>query len=177
MLGACDRQTSEKAQPQPSQAAPAAPGLKGGAVDRTFKGSRLPDFTLTDPKGGRLRLTELEGQPVLLNLWATWCAPCVLEMPTLDQLAANQQGKLRVLTVSQDMQGPEAVTPFFTKSRFKHLEAWLDPQNDLGFHFGGATLPMTVLYDSQGREVWRAIGGHDWSSTESEKLVSEAYSR
>lgn len=178
MLAACDRQSSEKAQPQPSNVAPpAAPELKGGRIDRSFKGSRLPDFTLSDPKGTRLRLAELAGKPLLLNLWATWCAPCVLEMPTLDKLAATQQGKLRVLTVSQDMQGAEAVKPFFEKSGFRHLEPWLDPQNDLGFHFGGATLPMTVLYDSQGREIWRVVGGHDWSSKDSEELIAEANPR
>lgn len=143
-------------------------------IDRSFKGSRAPDFTFTDPKGARLQLTELAGQPYLLNLWATWCAPCVVEMPTLDRLAAAQEGKLRVITISQDMQGAEAVSPFFARSGFRHLEPWLDPDNNLGFHYGGATLPMTVLYDSQGREVWRMVGGHDWSSKESAELVAEA---
>jgi thiol-disulfide isomerase/thioredoxin len=146
-------------------------------LDRSFKGSRAPDLVFADPKGAKLQLSSLAGQPFLLNLWATWCAPCVIEMPMLDKLAADQKGKLRVITVSQDMQGAEAVAPFFAKSGFRHLEPWLDPENNLGFHFGGASLPMTVLYDSQGREVWRMAGGHDWTSKESAALIGEALAR
>ena len=176
MLAACDRQSSEPAQPQPSQGAAQTPGTaRSGTVDRSFKGSRAPDLAFSDTNGKRLRLAELAGKPVLLNLWATWCAPCVIEMPTLDKLAASQAGKIRVLTVSQDMQGAEAVRPFFERSAFRYLEPWLDPDNNLGFHFGGASLPMTVLYDSQGQEVWRIMGERDWSSEESAVLVAEAF--
>lgn len=139
----------------------------------SHKGSEMPDFTLTDPAGKTLRLPDLKGTPILLNLWATWCAPCVKEMPLLDTLAADTQGKLRVITASQDMQGAEKVTPFFAGKAFAHLEPWLDPENELVFHFGGNNLPFTVLYDAQGREVWRVAGDLDWSAKNVRAKVAE----
>jgi len=134
----------------------------------------MPDFTLSDPAGKKLRLPDLKGTPVLLNLWATWCAPCVTEMPLLDTLAGDMQGKLRLVTVSQDMQGAEKVQPFFAEKKFAHLEPWLDPENDLVFHYGANNLPLSVLYDAQGREVWRVAGDLDWASKAVRANVAEA---
>lgn len=182
-LAACDRQTGGKAQPKPESTVPgdqagrSTASPPNAAVDRSFKGSRMPDMVLADASGHRLQLAKLTGKPVLLNLWATWCAPCILEMPSLDTLAQQRGGALRVVTVSQDMQGGQAVTPFFAKAAFRKLEPWLDPDNNLGFHFGGATLPFTVLYDAQGREVWRTTGGHDWTSPASAALIAEVSGR
>lgn len=133
----------------------------------------MPDFTFTDPAGNRLTLSSLNGTPVLLNLWATWCAPCVIEMPKLDELAGRTQGKLKVLTVSQDMQGAKAVAPFFAERNFTHLEPWLDPESELAFHYGNVNLPMTILYNAQGREVWRIAGDFDWSGAQARSLVAE----
>lgn len=134
----------------------------------------MPDFTFSDLAGNKLRLPDLKGAPVLLNLWATWCAPCVAEMPLLDSLAGDMTGKLRVVTVSQDMQGTAKVAPFFAERKFAHLEPWLDTENDLAFHYGAGNLPLTVLYDAQGREVWRIAGDLDWSGAEARALVNEA---
>lgn len=135
----------------------------------------MPDFIFSNPDGKRLSLASLKGTPVLLNLWATWCAPCVIEMPKLDQLAGRMRSKLKVLTVSQDMQGAKAVAPFFAERNFAHLEPWLDPESELAFHYGGVSLPMTILYDAQGREVWRIAGDFDWSGPEAQELVAEDY--
>lgn len=123
----------------------------------------MPDFALTDPAGKRLTSADLKGTPVLINLWATWCGPCVLEMPMLDALAAEQAGKLRVITVSQDLQGADKVAPFFAARKFRRLEPWLDPDNALSEHYATGVLPTSVLYDAHGREVWRMIGAHDWA--------------
>ena len=178
-LAACDRETPETAQQQENSAASKQSDAGGselaGEVDRSFAGSDLPDFTFQTPAGESLSLASLKGTPVLLNLWATWCAPCVVEMPMLDELAADYDGELRVLTVSQDMKGAELVEPFFAKGGYKNIEPWLDPQNDLGFHFGaGAVLPTTVLYDAQGKEVLRVVGGYEWNGEEARALVEEA---
>lgn len=134
----------------------------------------MPDFTFADLRGDRLRLAELEGMPTLLNLWATWCAPCVVEMPKLDALAGQMQGRLRVVTVSQDFQGAERVGPFFAQRDFSHLSSWLDPESELAFHYGGANLPMTILYDAQGREIWRIGGDYDWLGKDAAALLAEA---
>ncbi len=112
---------------------------------------------------------------MLLNLWATWCAPCVVEMPLLDRLAGEMGDEVQVLTVSMDLRGAEAVEPFFAAHDFKHLPRWIDPDGALAEAFGGgAVLPLTVLYDDNGREVWRVIGAFDWDSEEARDLVREA---
>ena len=172
-LAGCDRQSDKAAQPAPSAPAPAASdsGLASG-LDRSHKGSAMPELSLADPAGGKLALASLRGKPVLVNLWATWCAPCVAELPTLDKLAAS--GTIRVVTVSQDSGDPAKVAAFLTGKGLAHLPAWLDPANDLSFHYATGTLPTTVLYDSAGREVWRYVGEHDWSGADTAALLAEA---
>ncbi len=114
------------------------------------------------------------GEPVLLNLWATWCAPCVVEMPLLDELAADMAGELQVVTVSEDLQGAVAVVPFFEERDLPNLPQWLDPNNALAASYGGgAVLPLTVLYDAQGKEVWRVMGGYDWASEDARAAIEE----
>ena len=174
LAGGCDRQSGDTAQPQASQSPPAPATGQGqtpkGVLDRTTKGSPLPGFTLSDPAGGTLALPSLVGEPVLINLWATWCAPCIKELPLLDRLA----GRVKVVTVSQDSADPAKVGAFLKDRGLKNLPPWLDPKNDLSFHYGTGTLPTTIYYDAQGREVWRYIGERDWSDAETAKLLAEA---
>ena len=173
LAGACDRQSAEPAQQQENSAATNAEELTG-TLDRTHAGAALPEVTVTDPAGTKLNLAEASGKPILLNLWATWCAPCVVEMPMLDAIAGEMGDRLRVVTVSEDMKGAEVVAPFFEQKGFANLPHWMDPEMDLAFGFGGgASLPLTVLYDAEGKEVWRMIGGFDWSSDEARALIEE----
>ncbi|HZF45034.1 MAG TPA: TlpA disulfide reductase family protein [Sphingomonadaceae bacterium] len=171
-LGGCDRESSPSAQPQGDTAA--TQSAQQGPVSRKFAGESLPDFTTTDPSGKTLSLASLKGQPVLLNLWATWCAPCKAEMPVLDAIAGEHKGKLRVVTVSQDMKGAELVTPFFEQAKFAHLEPWLDTKSDLSFNSGASDLPTTFLYDVSGKEVARVTGAFDWEGEEAKALIAEA---
>jgi thiol-disulfide isomerase/thioredoxin len=166
-LAACDRGAPDAAQESSAKRAAT------GEIDRSQAGSLMPVASLTDPDGRQLNLGALQGKPVLLNLWATWCAPCVKEMPQLDALAAEYGDKLRVVTVSQDMQGAEKVVPFFAAGGFKQLEPWLDPQAELGFALGGAVLPTTVFYDASGTEVWRVSGEFDWAGDEAHAAIDE----
>lgn len=145
-----------------------------GTIDRSHAGELMPAVAITDPDGTRLNTGALQGGPVLLNLWATWCAPCVVEMPMLDDLAGEFGDALRVVTVSQDLQGAAKVEPFFAEKKFANLQPWLDPENALGFAMEGGVLPTTVLYDSQGREVWRVTGEYDWSSAGAREAIAEA---
>jgi thiol-disulfide isomerase/thioredoxin len=115
--------------------------------------------------------------PVLVNLWASWCAPCVKELPTLDKLAAmhRDDGKLGVVAVSQDA-GPQAsVKAFLAKLKVKDLGAYHDPKSALSGALGPDTvLPTTILIDANGKEVWRYVGDLDWTGPEAAKLLSEA---
>ncbi|MFN3425811.1 MAG: TlpA family protein disulfide reductase [Novosphingobium meiothermophilum] len=178
-VAGCDRQAAPDSQPQTSAASAesaAKSGAKGelnGTLDISSRGRAMPDFSVTDPTGRILRLPDLKGTPVLVNLWATWCGPCVLEMPMLDQLAARHAGKLRVLTVSQDIDGAAKVSQLFAQRKFSRLEPWLDGENNLGFFYQTGMLPTTILYDREGKEVWRMIGAHDWSGPRTAAMLAE----
>ncbi len=168
-LGGCDRDGALPAQGE-GGSGEEMPVLTS-AIDARYAGEAMPTVSVRDPDGETLDLASLEGTPTLVNLWATWCAPCVVEMPMLDELAQDFGDDLRVVTVSQDLQAEKAVAPFFAKMQFAALEPWLDPDNALLEAMGGAVLPTTVLYDAQGREAWRVVGDYDWSSAETREAI------
>lgn len=187
ILAACDRQSRspEQANAQASGEVVAAPGAqkKDGAfdyrLDRSKAGTPAPDFAFLDPAGGERTLQDFAGRPLLVNLWATWCTPCVAEMPTLDRIAAAQEDKskgrgLAVLTISQDNQGLDAVKPFFAKHKLPHLTGYADPENRFGFSYATGLLPTSVLYDAQGKEMVRVIGAMDWEGAEAQALIAAA---
>lgn len=174
-LVGCDRAAEESVQPQESLSGDKK--LLTGEIDRSQAGNLMPAENITDLEGGTLNLGALQGQPVLVNLWATWCAPCVVEMPMLDRLAGAMGDDVRIITVSQDLQGAKKVEPFFAENQFANLEPWMDPDNALGFGLGGGSLPITVLYDSSGREVFRVVGGYEWDSEEAQAQIRESLSQ
>lgn len=173
-LTACDNGEVDAAQENVAPPSTSETIELTGTLDESFAGETIPEITVVNPAGEELVLSEV-GEPVLLNLWATWCAPCVVEMPLLDELAADLEGQVRVLTVSEDMRGAEVVEPFFAQADLPNLPQWLDPDNDLAFTFGGGpVLPLTVLYDADGNELWRVIGAYDWDTEEARAKVLEA---
>ena len=143
-------------------------------IDRSHKGEAAPTLAFTDPAGKSVTIASFKGKPVLMNLWATWCAPCVAEMPTLDKLATAQAGKITVLTISQDLDGAAKVTPFFAKGGYTTIKPYLDTNAALSIAMQ-ANLPTTVLYDATGHEVWRVSGGMDWMGAEAKGLVGEVW--
>ncbi|AMK19102.1 redoxin domain-containing protein [Sphingobium sp. MI1205] len=144
-------------------------------IDRSKAGTPAPDFTFTGEDGADATLNDFAGKPMLVNLWATWCAPCVAEMPTLDAVAKNYGAKrLAVLTISQDSQGESVVKAFFQKHELPNLKGWIDPENQFGFHYATGMLPTTVLYDTQGKEIARVVGALDWNSKEGRDLIEAA---
>jgi thiol-disulfide isomerase/thioredoxin len=178
-VAACDdgpQSTGAAGSDQPGRtgAAEAAPA---GKLDRSHAGEAAPATAFEDPDGVPASLADFRGRPVLLNLWATWCAPCVAEMPTLDKLAGREAARLHVLTVSQDLDGREKVEAFFARQGYRNLETWLDPQMALMTGLRADTLPTTILYDSQGRELWRIVGMEDWESGRAALLLKEARDR
>lgn len=169
-----DTPSQESAASLGENAAPPPPPQLPGQIVRAFAGTELPALEFSDPEGKTINLGELD-TPVLVNLWATWCVPCVVEMPALDRLAAEMEGEVKVLTISQDNRGADVVVPFFAQREFRYLEQWLDPQNDLAVAFSdGGLLPVTVLFDADGKELLRVAGGYEWDSEEAIAQVREA---
>jgi thiol-disulfide isomerase/thioredoxin len=169
LVGGCDRESKAPAQP----AASPAGGELSGTIDRSRKGSELPDFTLRDASGKTAELASFKGKPLLINLWATWCAPCVAELPMLNQLAKEREGSLKVLTISQDMPPADKVAGFLKARGADRLEPWLDLDGELTVQYKVTVLPTTIYYNAEGREVWRYVGGHDWSNAETKQMLAE----
>ncbi|WP_315443537.1 TlpA family protein disulfide reductase [Sphingomonas alpina] len=140
-----------------------------GTLDRSHKGEKAPGVPFQTPAGTKTSIADFAGKPVLLNLWATWCGPCVAEMPTLDAVA----GRMTVVAVSQDLEGAAKVTPFFARTGVKNLKPYLDPDVALSTAYQ-VSLPTSILYDSSGKEVWRMTGGMDWTSETAKQLLAEA---
>ena len=175
---ACDRGSPPQGQaeanasaPSPDEAAPATPAAtRAGAVDRSHAGERPPQDAFTDASGTRTTLADFKGAPVLVNLWATWCAPCVKEMPTLD--AAAKRGAVKIIAVRQDMDANKAKA-FLAKRNFTSLRPYFDPKLGLSLALA-ANLPTTILYGSDGREIWRVAGEMDWTGAKAKTLLAEA---
>ena len=186
LLTGCDSASKPAGQAQPT--APAVVGNDNRAdiglesasgmratLSYKFAGRQAPETPFTGADGRDVTLADFGGRPLLVNIWATWCAPCKAEMPTLDALAELEEGRVSVIAVSQDLAGRKPVRAFFDKAKIANLEPFTDADNALLTAFGNnIALPTTVLYDSEGREIWRVIGGVEWDDAEMAKLLREA---
>lgn len=169
-LAACQKAS----QPQSSQVQAPAQGEQLKGVDRSHKNVAAPKASFNDPDGKATSLKAFAGKPTLVNLWASWCAPCVKELPTLDRLARAQKGKLNVVAISQDMDVPHASVVAFLKTHgIVTLDSYQDPKMALSGALGAEVLPTSILYDANGREIWRYVGDQDWTSAEAARLVAE----
>ena len=131
-----------------------------------------PALTFEDAAGNPLSLEDFRGQVVVLNLWATWCGPCRLEMPSLDRLQANEGGPdLHVLPLSLDRGALEQVEDFYQEVGIRHLAIYRDPTGAVGRALGALGLPTTVVIDQAGREVGRLLGPAEWDGPEALALL------
>jgi thiol-disulfide isomerase/thioredoxin len=167
---ACDRQNAEG---QQGEAAVAGVPQKG--VDRSHKGQPFPDVAFRELEhDGEMTAESLRGVPALVNLWATWCAPCVKELPSLNALAKQRMADLAVIPISQDMAPAASVNAFLDRLPVDDLGRYQDPKMALSGALGVEVLPTSILYDAKGREVWRYVGDLDWTGPEAKKLLAEA---
>ena len=135
-----------------------------------------PDIAFADAAGKAVTFADRRGAVLLVNFWATWCAPCLEELPSLDALARARGGEdFAVVAIAADPRGPEVAQAFLEKIGVKSLPLHMDSNLRLASAMGaGAGLPLTILYDRRGREIGRLRGAADWSSAEAARLVDAA---
>jgi len=142
------------------------------APDRTKLGEFIPvpdpapapTLTLSDLSGNTADLSDFRGKLVVVNLWATWCAPCLEEMPSLERLQTRLRERIAVLAVSEDRGGSKAVEPFVTKLGLKSVKTYLDPKSAVGHAFDVQGLPTSFLIDRDGKVLGKVEGAAVWDS-------------
>nr|WP_314442336.1 TlpA disulfide reductase family protein [uncultured Sphingomonas sp.] len=168
LTSGCDRQGGSQSEAATEAAQPGGPGL-----DRSQAGKAMPEVSLRDGEGEETSLSAIAaGKPLLVNLWATWCAPCVKELPTLDALAERADAP-QVVAVSQDTAALDKVRAFLADRKIG-LEAYQDSEMSLSGALGSQILPTTVLYGSDGKEIWRFTGDLDWTGAKAAELLKQA---
>ena len=134
-----------------------------------------PEFRFVDGTGKERSMKDWAGRVVLLNLWATWCAPCRKEMPDLDKLQAELGSKdFEVVAVSVDRAGLEASRKFLASIDTKKLALFADPTARFATELKAIGLPATILIGRDGREIGRLLGPAEWASQDAKRLVGNA---
>jgi thiol-disulfide isomerase/thioredoxin len=135
----------------------------------------LPDLVFLDADDKPLKLGDYRGKTILLNFWATWCAPCVQEMPSLDRLQA-EMGKDGFVVLPLSLDGPSRpkVRPFYEDRKLTNLGLYFDKGRKAMQALDISILPTSILVDAQGREVGRLEGEADWSRPEAVALMKAA---
>jgi thiol-disulfide isomerase/thioredoxin len=137
----------------------------GGTLVEFAPRRALADAAFRDAEGGERRLADFAGTGLVVNLWATWCPPCVEEMPALDRLARQVRGEgIEVLALSQDRGGAEVVRAFYGRLGIRYLGIWLDPRGAAGRAWGKRGLPTTLIVDRAGMEAARLEGITEWDA-------------
>jgi len=155
-----------------AQAEP-APHVRSQVAERhaVRVGDEAPNFRLRDLDGNLTSLSQFRGKVILLNFWATWCGPCRIEMPAMEQLYRSfPRREFQILAVSTDSQGVAVTRPFQRKIglTFPILH---DPAMEVGVTYGARSLPMTLLVDRQGIVRQKSFGARDWDSPEARELI------
>lgn len=138
----------------------------------------LPATGFTEQDGTIRTVKDFGGRIVLMNFWATWCAPCVHEMPSLDRLAAHFKGRpLALVALNEDRGGATVAAPFLARMGLTHLALYIDPKGVVQRALGVASLPTTIIFDARGRLVGRLAMPADWAAPEALALIEHFVSR
>ena len=141
-------------------------------IRRPAEPAAAPDFTLMTLEGRPTHLREFRGKLVLLNFWATWCAPCLHEMPSMERLYQTfKQTDFVLLAVSMDRQGEGVARPFVDNLKLT-FPVLLDSTSEVGRQYSVRGLPTTYLIDPDGLLIGAVIGARDWYRTEAKALIA-----
>ena len=151
-----------------SDLVPAVEALRTGDMQKlAFYAEPIPapEGAFLDESGAEMTLAAYEGQWVVLNFWATWCAPCRVEMPTLSNLQTQMGGAaLQVVTIATGRNDIAGIDRFFEEIGVTNLPRFTDPRSTFARDFGVMGLPVTVILNPEGEEVARLMGDAHWDS-------------
>ncbi|MDQ4136256.1 MAG: TlpA family protein disulfide reductase, partial [Pseudomonadota bacterium] len=152
------------------------------AVNAAKEPKKLPDLAFLGPDGERKTLADFRGRTVLVNLWATWCAPCRQEMPALDRLQAVLGGAdFEVVAINIDTRNPDKPKAWLKEAGVERLAYYADPEakvfQDLKRVGKAVGMPTTLLVDPQGCELALINGPAEWASEDALRLVRAALGR
>ncbi|MGB8127482.1 MAG: TlpA disulfide reductase family protein [Pseudolabrys sp.] len=134
----------------------------------------LTDFTFSDGSGRNLTLEHFRGTLILVNVWATWCAPCKEEMASLNHLALLFENKnIKFVPISIDVSGALTVRSFYERLGLNNLSIYVDPSKNVMDALGITGIPTTILIGRDGREIGRTVGPAQWDAPESVKRITE----
>jgi thiol-disulfide isomerase/thioredoxin len=159
-------------------APPAPASIAAAVLPAGFKPVDPPlqmgGFAFQDVDGNSVRLSDFKGRPVILNIWAKWCAPCLAEMPKLNQLQADAApGTLVVAAVAVDEPDPVKVRDFLANRRWDALKPYLDPKNVFAKALDIKAIPVSLLIDKNGFALVRVDAPVDWYSAEAIQLLKQ----
>ena len=160
----------------PGRADSDLPGKPGQLIE-TRPAGPVPPLTFTDINEQPANLDAYKGKPLIINLWATWCAPCIKEMPSLAKLATalKDQG-VAVVAISEDRGGKFVVDPFLKEHQIEGIPIYLDKTMSVGKAFRkSTTLPMTILVDTKGDQIAWVYGDREWDAADSKAEIAKLF--
>jgi thiol-disulfide isomerase/thioredoxin len=178
--------TAQAQTASPTPAAPATPLPTGAGSNPLSQGEMatfvfrktpepMPAVSFVDATGVARTEADLKGRVILLNLWATWCVPCLKEMPGLDRLQKDLgSNKFEVVALSVDRGGPEAAKKFLDKIKVSNLKLYADSSARAAIALKAVGMPTTLLLNAEGQEIGRLIGPAEWDSADAKKLIQAA---
>jgi thiol-disulfide isomerase/thioredoxin len=147
----------------PGDTGPAGPADRKPRMSEAENPKPVADLKFVDRTGAARSLAEFGGRFVLLNAWATWCAPCRKEMPSLDRLQQTLGGAdFEVVALSIDRGGVFAVESFYEELDLRALRVYVDSSAEVLPKLGAPGIPVSVFVDRSGRELWRVVGPARW---------------
>ena len=146
--------------------------VKKLGIEILEKKTAAPDFALKDPAGRQIALKDLRGRVIFLNFWATWCPPCIEEMPAMEKLHQELQKEGLVILAVNFQEGPDRVKEFVAKHNLT-FTALLDRDGKVSELYQAWALPVTVIINKRGELAARAMGSKAWDGEEARQFFNE----